>query len=91
MNILMNCIKQMVKLTLLEEPAELDGFGIQKATLEAQIGKGRGSNFQPKPFIPQRCQTFSLFCKPFAAQNSHCDQTNTTLMELVRDLKMDKL
>ena len=52
--------------------------------------KGGGSNFQPKPFIPQQPQPFSQFSKPFVAHNSHNDQTNATLMEFVRELKEDK-
>ena len=52
--------------------------------------KGGGSNFQPKPFIPQQPRPFSQFSKTFVAHNSHNDQSNATLMEFVRELKEDK-
>ena len=40
--------------------------------------------------MPQQSQPYSQYTKPFVSQSSSNDQTNETLMELVRELKEDK-
>ena len=61
-----------------------------KGNFEGQNWSREGSNFQPKPFVPQHSQKISQFSKPFFAHYSLNDQTNVTLMELFSELKVDK-
>ena len=59
--------------------------------MEEKIGTKEGeATFRPKPFIPRKFQPFSQLSEPFVAPNSLHDQTNATLMELVRDLKDER-
>ena len=62
--------------------------------------KGGKSNFQQsQPFMPQQSQPFMpqqsqpfipRYSKPYPSQNSSNEQTNQTLMELVREVQEDK-
>ena len=52
--------------------------------------KGGITKFQPNPFVPQQSQPYSQYTKPFVSHGFSNDQTNETLMELVRELKEDK-